>query len=47
VFDPLGDPVRTADDHTYVLDPKVRDAVLVDPLETYADIRTVETFQVK
>ena len=44
VFDPLGDPVHTADDHTYLLDPRRREAVLVDPLEAFVDIRTVETF---
>jgi predicted amidohydrolase len=44
VFDPLGDPVRTPDDHTYLLDPRLREQVLVDPLETYVDVRTVDTF---
>jgi predicted amidohydrolase len=44
VFDPLGDPVHTADDHTYVLDRARGAALIVDPLETYVDIRTVETF---
>jgi len=44
VFDPLGEPVRTADDHTYSLDARVRDAVLVDPLETHVDIGTVEVY---
>lgn len=42
VFDPFGDPVPTADDHTYLLDPTRRQGLLVDPLETYIDIRTVE-----
>jgi predicted amidohydrolase len=45
VFDPLGDPVHSPDDHAYLLDPKVRDAVLVDPLATYVDITTVKLFQ--
>jgi len=44
VFDPLGDPVRTEDDHTYILDRKRREGVLVDPLETFVDIQRVETF---
>ena len=44
VFDPLGDPVRTADDHTYLLDPRARDAVLVDPLATCVDVREVTLF---
>jgi predicted amidohydrolase len=44
VFDPLGDPVHTLDDHTYLLDRRCRDAVLVDPLETYVDISRVEQF---
>jgi predicted amidohydrolase len=42
VFDPLGDPVRTPDDHTYVLDRSARDGLLVDPLEMFVDIRKVE-----
>jgi predicted amidohydrolase len=44
VFDPLGDPVPTADDHTYLLDPARREAVLVDPLDTHREIRKVEVF---
>ena len=44
VFDPLGDPVRTLDDHTYVLDPRRREAILVDPLEAFVDITRVETY---
>ena len=44
VFDPLGEPVRTADDHTYLLDPRRRAEVLVDPLETFVDIQRLETF---
>jgi predicted amidohydrolase len=41
VFDPLGDPVPTPDDHTYILDRSRRDQLLVDPLETYLDIRNL------
>jgi len=42
VFDPFGDPVHTMDDHTYVLDPKRAAGLLVDPLDTYVDIRKLE-----
>jgi predicted amidohydrolase len=42
VFDPLGDPVRTPDDHTYLLASPGRDRVLVDPLDMYVDVGTVE-----
>ena len=45
VYDPLGEPVRTADDHTYLLDPRRREEVLVDPLETFVDIQRLETFE--
>ena len=44
VFDPLGDPVRTLDDHTYHLDEKRRDGLLVNPLETFVDIQRMEVF---
>ena len=44
VFDPQGDPVRTQDDHSYLLDRRRRDGLQVDPLDAYADISTVETF---
>ena len=42
VFDPLGDPVPTEDDHTYLLDRRRFDAVLIDPLRDYRDVRKVE-----
>ena len=42
VFDPFGDPVHTQDDHTYLLDPKRAAGLLVDPLDTYVDIRKLE-----
>jgi predicted amidohydrolase len=45
VFDPLGDPVPTPDDHTYQLAPLDRRRLLVDPLQTWVDIRTVELEQ--
>jgi predicted amidohydrolase len=44
VFDPLGDPVPTADDHSYELDERRREAVLVNPLDTYVDIQEVKVF---
>jgi len=44
VFDPLGDPVHTGDDHTYVLDPARREALLVDPLRSFVDVRKVDVF---
>jgi predicted amidohydrolase len=44
VFDPLGDPVHTLDDHTYFLDPRRRDGVIVDPLDAWVDINRVEVF---
>lgn len=44
VFDPLGDPVPTTDDHTYVLDGPGRHGLLVDPLETAVDVDRVELF---
>ncbi len=42
VFDPLGDPLRSPDDHTYTLDRGRFDDVMVDPRKTFMDIRTVE-----
>lgn len=41
VFDPIGDPVPTNDDHTYILDRSRFDAVLIDPLRDYVDVRDV------
>ena len=41
VFDPLGDPVPTGDDHAYQLDRGRFDAVLIDPLKTYVEVREV------
>ena len=42
VFDPLGEPVRTTDDHTYDLDPARAGDVLVDPLELAVEIPRVD-----
>jgi predicted amidohydrolase len=42
VFDPLGDPVPTSDDHAYTLDRARFEAVIIDPLKTFVDIRQVE-----
>ena len=42
VFDPLGEPVRTADDLTYDLELTRAAEVLVDPLRTYCRIDQVE-----
>jgi predicted amidohydrolase len=44
VFDPHGEPVRTGDDRTYVLDPSRAGKVLVDPLESYRAIEEVQVF---
>jgi predicted amidohydrolase len=42
VFDPLGEPVPTNDDHTYSLDRSRFAEVLIDPLRTFVDIQAVE-----
>lgn len=42
VFDPLGDPVPTSDDHTYSLDRDRLNAVMIDPLKTFVDVKTVD-----
>lgn len=44
VFDPLGDPIHTPDDHSYLLDKRACEAVLVDPLQTCVDIQDVRLF---
>ena len=44
VFDPLGDPVHTLDDHTYTLDPARRNGLIVDPLATAVDIQELTVF---
>lgn len=43
VFDPLGEPVRTADDHLYELDLGRAGQLVVDPLLTYREVSIVET----
>jgi len=44
VFDPLGDPVHTQDDHSYTLDPARRNGLIVDPLATAVDIQELTVF---
>jgi predicted amidohydrolase len=43
VFDPLGDPVHTQDDHTYHLKSRDQYPLVVDPLDCHVDIRTVDS----
>ena len=42
VFDPAGEPVRTADDRTYLLDLKNPPPTIVDPVKHFVDIDSVE-----
>jgi omega-amidase len=42
VFDPHGDAVRSADDHTYVLDRERAGPLVVDPAAGFRDIAVVE-----
>lgn len=44
VFDPLGEPVRTLDDHTYCLEEERRGDLLVDPLTAFVEIQRTEVF---
>lgn len=44
VFDPIGDPVPTNDDHTYLLDRSRFGAVLIDPLKDHVEVQHVEVF---
>jgi omega-amidase len=44
VFDPHGEAINTADDHSYVLDPARAGDVLVDTVETYRDVKEVQVF---
>jgi predicted amidohydrolase len=44
VFDPLGNPVPTFDDRTYLLDREALDRVTVDPLKTAVKIDEVRLF---
>lgn len=41
VFDPAGEPVRTADDRTYAFDVENPPPSIVDPLEQFVDIQNV------
>jgi len=45
VFDPHGEPVRTDDDRTYVLNRSRVGKVLVDPMESYRAIEEVRVFE--
>ena len=47
VFDPSGEPVRTADDRTYELDTKNPPDPIVDPVEHFVAIDRVEIVEVK
>jgi len=42
VFDPSGEPVRTADDRTYELDVKSPPTSIVDPIAQFVEIERVE-----
>ena len=42
VFDPLGDPVPTTDDYTYLLDRDRFGAVIIDPLKTAVDVQALD-----
>ncbi len=44
VFDPIGDPIPTNDDHTYILDRSRFGAVLIDPLKNHVDVQNVDVF---
>jgi hypothetical protein len=46
VFDPLGEPVRTADDHNYRLEVDHRPTLVVDPREHPPIPGKVEVFEV-
>lgn len=45
VFDPSGEPVRTADDRTYELDLDNPPPSIVDPRETYVEIDRLEVIR--
>ncbi len=47
VFDPLGEPVRTADDHVYDLDLGRAAALVVDPLKTFRNVAEIEVVPVR
>ncbi len=45
VFDPLGEAVRTRDDHFYDLDLDRAADVVIDPVENFRDIQRVDVFR--
>ncbi len=45
VFDPSGEPVRTADDRTYELDVENLPPSIVDPLEDFVDVQKVDVIE--
>lgn len=45
VFDPAGDPVPTRDDNLYFLDRKRFEQVVVDPLDSWVDVRRRALFE--
>ena len=45
VFDPAGEPVRTADDRTYELDVDNPPSSIVDPLANFVDIQKVDVIE--
>jgi len=45
VFDPSGEPVHTADDRTYEIDVENPPPPIVDPLQTYVDVRKVDVIE--
>lgn len=47
VFDPLGEPVRTADDHNYRLEVDHRPALVVDPREHPPIMGELEVIEVE
>jgi predicted amidohydrolase len=46
VFDPLGEPLRTADDHVYDLDLSRAEALVVDPLRTFREVADLDVVRV-
>ena len=45
VFDPSGEPVRTADDRTYEIDVENPPPPIVDPLQTFVDVRKLDVIE--
>lgn len=44
VFDPHGEPVRTFDDRTYLLDGEHMRPLIVDPLQTAIEVQKIKTY---